>query len=439
MKKAYFYLISSLFVLLVPVLGFGATTPEITSVSSDWLSVVKRSQENFSTIAIYGDNFSDLIFNDNVNIYLGDFQGLNVAGNNEAINATFYFDKNNAPDGTYYLSVKEGDDVIYQSDIPIRIFNPYGAKYQKPKLKKFFKNTKNKKVSKRTVGLNVHQTMAGDSANDPEYQDKLENSKTKWAREHFSHQLIMGSEQSGWVTRYDKIMQEYDNDNIRVVGMLAYDKNQNYTKPSIGAWKKYVRYTVRRYRNYVDVWEIWNEPDSDEYLNPNTISEYAPLLKSASKIIRHYDPNSKVLNGGIADISKVNYIDNLYEYHKYFDALNIHLYYCGEYVLNGNNNAQREAMETLEETIFKGKRKKKVWITEIGCSLGATGVNQNTQRDYLRKSSSYLLKRGYVQNILLYTTRDRDLSDKYEAYFGLMDLDFQNRKAWKWYRKVPRK
>ncbi|MBU0731822.1 hypothetical protein KKC88_03000 [Patescibacteria group bacterium] len=436
--KLKIVLISLLF--FIPGLALAADDPVIDSVSSEFLSVTKRTQENATTIAVYGHNFSDLIFDNNINIYLGDFRGQNTTGNNEAVNATFYFYNQDAPDGEYYLTIKDGNNVIYRSTIPIRIFNPYGQGYQKPKLKKFFKKTRKNKASKRMIGLNVHEAQASNSDTDPNYISKLGNSNTKWVREHFSHHLIMGSESDGWVTRYDKVLDQYQDQNIRVIGMLAYNKSDSKAAPSIGAWKKFVRYTVRRYKNHVAVWEIWNEPDSDTYLQPSTMNEYLPILKTGYKITKQYDPDSVVLNGGIADISRLNYINNLYRRgHKYFDALNIHLYYCDEYIFNGNNGAQRVAVESLEDVIFKNNRKKKVWVTEIGCSTAEAGVSETIQRKYLEKSSKYLLNRGYVRHVSLYTMRDRALSDPVEAEFGLMDLDFKNKKAWKYYRKLPKR
>ncbi|MFA6027953.1 MAG: glycosyl hydrolase [Patescibacteria group bacterium] len=427
-----------LIILLFPVYALSAGTPVINSVSSDFISVIDRTEENSTTIAVYGDNFADLIFNDNTKIYLGDLEGQNITGNDEEINATFYF-SGEIEDDDYYLKIlnTETNEILYNSSIAIRIFNPYSEEYQNSNIKKFLKKSTSHKANKRRVGLNVHQAMAGENSNDAQYLEKLQNSETKWVREHFSHALIMGIDQKGWITRYDKIMEQYENENIRVVGMLAYDYDQDYTHPSLGAWKKYVRYVVRRYRNYVDVWELWNEPDSDTYLSPSDMNEYKPLLKYGYKLIKYYDPDSIVLNGGVSDITHLKFIDSLYRRGRnYFDALNIHLYYCDEFIANGNNNAQREDVENLEALLERRKNNKKIWVTEIGCSTGHKFANEKQQKSYLKKSIAYLLNKNEVQNILIYTARDRDLNDEYEANFGLFHLDFSNKKIWQWYRML---
>lgn len=423
----------------IPFLALSQENISIASVSSDFISVVSEIEQNSTTIAIYGDNFDNLIYNENYKIYLNNLLGENITGNDEEINATFYFSNADINNDLYYLKIIENDSIIFQSEIPITIFNPYREEYEKSNIKKYLKKVHNKKPSKKYIGLNVHQTQASILDTDQQYADKLSGSKTIWVREHFSHQLIMGSEQAAWITRYDKIMKQYHDSGQKVVGMLAYDLNQNYTDPSLIDFENFVRYTVKRYRNYVDVWEVWNEPDSPKYLKPSTVSEYKPLLKSAHGLIKYYDPDSIVLNGGVSNVSDLKFIDALYKRtHNYFDAFNIHLYYCDEYQFNRNINAQREALENLEKIIFKGKRNKKVWVTEIGCSTYNSKFNQNTQRDYLKKSVHYLAQKKYIQNILLYTMRDRDLSDAYEAKFGLLDLTFQDKKAWNWYRQLPK-
>lgn len=422
----------------LPLLAYTQDAPVINSVSSDFISVIDHATENSTTIAVYGDNFSDLIYSANIKIYLGDLEGTAISGNDEEINATFYF-SGEIEDSYYYLKIVnlETSEILSSSNIPIRFFNPYLEEYKNSQIKKFLKKSSGHKVNKKRVGLNVHQAMAGDSANDEQYLAKLQNSKTKWVREHFSHKLIMGNDQKAWVTRYDKIIKQYQNENIRVVGMLAYDYDQDYTRPSLGAWKEYARYVVRRYRNYVDVWELWNEPDSDSYLSPSDMDEYKPLLKYGYKLIKYYDTDSIVLNGGVANIEHLKFIDSLYRRGRnYFDAFNIHLYYCDEYVNNGNNNAQREDMENLERLLARRNNKKKIWVTEIGCSTGHKFATESEQKIYLKKSTAYLLKKDYIQNILIYTARDRNLQDEYEANFGLFNLDFKNKEAWKWYRML---
>lgn len=429
-----------LILLILPCLTRAADLPTISTVSSDFVSVISETEQNSTTIAIYGNNFSELIYNSNYHIYLGDIVGQNISGNSQEINATFNFTSADIQDDIHFLKITENDTIIFQSEIPITVFNPYKEEYQKSNVKKYLTKNHTKNPSKKYIGLNVHQTLASVEATDAQYQQKLSASHTVWVREHFSHQQIMGTDQAAWVTRYDKIMLQYRASGQKVVGMLAYDLNQNYTNPSPTDFENFVRYIVKRYRNYVDVWEVWNEPDTNKYLKPATVSTYKPLLKSAYGLIKYYDPDSIVLNGGIANITDLQFIDSLYRRtHDYFDAFNIHLYYCDEYQFNNNINALREDIENLEKIIFKKKRDKKVWITEIGCSTYNNHFNQNTQKDYLQKAVHYLSQKDYVQNILLYTLRDRDLADNYEAKFGLVDLNFYNKKAWAWYRQLPKK
>lgn len=433
--KCYFLLIF----LFFPSLIWAQGSIDIASVSSNFISIINEDVDNQTIIALYGNNFDDLLFDSSYQIYLGTALGKNITGNNNEINVTFTYPENLTTSGIYYLKILQNNETIYESDIPIEIFNPYLETYENSHTKKYYKNKKFKKISKKNIGLNAHQTLASNDSTDTIYDSKLLNSNTKWVREHFSHELIMSNDQAAWVTRYDQILNNYKKNNLHVVAMLAYDLNNDYTYPSEGAYANFVRFVLKRYRNYVDVWEIWNEPDSTTYLKPNTIAEYLPLLKYASGLIRYYDPSALILNGGIADITNTDYINKLYHFgHDYFDAFNIHLYFCDEYQFNNNINAEREAIENMEKIIFHGKRNKPVWVTEIGCSTYHNKFNQNTQKNYLKKSINYLSTKKYLQNILLYTMRDRNLTDTYESKFGLMTENFINKKAWTWYRKIPK-
>ena len=165
------------------------------------------------------------------------------------------------------------------------------------------------------------------------------------------------------------------------------------------------------------------------------MDEYKKILKSASRLVRHYDPNSTILNGGIANINHKKFIRSLYRRgNQYFDGLAVHLYYGDEYLTDGDLGVMRQEWDGFEKV---WKNRKKIWVTELGASLGTSGMNETTQRNYLKAASKYLLKQKRVRNILLYTLRDRNLSDIYEAKFGLVEEDFDNRLAWRWYRRLP--
>ncbi|MCM8769808.1 MAG: cellulase family glycosylhydrolase, partial [Candidatus Omnitrophica bacterium] len=58
----------------------------------------------------------------------------------------------------------------------------------------------------------------------------------------------------------------------------------------MSAWEEFLFQTVKRYRSYVNYWEIWNEPNCTF-----TGEEYGELLKRAATAIRKADPKAKIV------------------------------------------------------------------------------------------------------------------------------------------------
>ncbi len=62
--------------------------------------------------------------------------------------------------------------------------------------------------------------------------------------------------------------------------------------PVMDAWVRYVKACVKRYKDKVTMWEVWNEPDGSHMLD--SYPEYAELFLNTAKAIREVDPNAKI-------------------------------------------------------------------------------------------------------------------------------------------------
>lgn len=424
--------------LALPRIGLAETLPTLNSFSTEFISVTSETPYQ-ATLAVYGENLGYLL-NDAVTIELGPLVAASVSGNSTGMNITFTIDRANitAAETNYPLVISNSGVAVVTSTSMITLYNPYalGYKTNSPRL---YLNSIDRphKHTKQTIGLNVHWTLGGDSSLDAIYAERLHDSKTVWAREHFSYKLIMGENSAAWLKRYDQTMLRYSDNDSRVVGMLAYGAaDDEFSAPAAADWKRFVRTIVKRYRNYVDVWEIWNEPDSATYLRPNTWKTYRPLLKVGSSMIREYDPDAIVLNGAVADISDHSFTNKLYSNgSRYFDELNVHLYYCDEY-RDDDKNLERLAAdwESYLRLVRKYRPHEPIWITELGCSTGLDDVNNKFVKHYLRAATTLLLQYNNIRPILLYTIRDRMYLDTYEAEFGLLTESGQVKPAWRWYK-----
>jgi len=69
------------------------------------------------------------------------------------------------------------------------------------------------------------------------------------------------------------------------------------------AYLNYVRAAVERYKDKIDYWEVWNEPNHRNYWGsvPDG-KEYGLLLVKTAKIIKELDPGCKIIGGAMAGI-----------------------------------------------------------------------------------------------------------------------------------------
>lgn len=428
----------------LPVLAQATTDvlPIITSTSTDFIAVTDDTPYQ-TTIAIYGENF-DYLFGTDVTVTLGPLVATSVAGNSTGVNLTFTIDAGTLTEveADYPVVVSTAGVPVVTSESVITLYNPYQADYEYQQPRYFLATTKRPhKPSKRTIGLNSHWTLGGNTTTDALYEKRLADSRTVWVREHFSYKLIMGDDGEAWFKRYDQTMLRYQAMNVHVVGMLAYgDETNEFAAPSSTEWKRFVRTVVKRYGIYVDAWELWNEPDSSTYLQPNTWKTYRPLLKTGSAMIREYDPDAIVLNGAVADITNHHFIEQLYSKgRRYFDEFNVHVYYCDEYRDDGEQLTRlRQDWQQLEQLVRSYRPKEHIWITELGCSTGLESVDDGLVKRYLKRATTYLLAQNRMRPIFLYTIRDRTFLTPYEAYFGLLQDDFTIKPAWRWFKLLPK-
>lgn len=83
-------------------------------------------------------------------------------------------------------------------------------------------------------------------------------------------------------------------------GTTLADKDLPETKEALDAWARYVKAVVARYKDYVDEWEVWNEPNYD--IDPE---QYAEFLIITANAVKEIQPESTII--GIALGSRVNY------------------------------------------------------------------------------------------------------------------------------------
>lgn len=301
------------------------------------------------------------------------------------------------------------------------------------------------------------------SWNNNKYSDKTDLSKAValmkeagvgWVRMDFLWEDIEPEQGRFEFDKYDYIVELLSENNINILGILDYSatwasacSKWNCPPQDNRLFVDYATKVVRRYKDRVKHWEIWNEPDSHIYWSAQDgLKSYCVLLKEVYTALKEVDPGCKVLNGGLAGgISSVNHLyDNGAK--DYFDILNIH------YFATPLNPHAIEGVSAFPKLAYKIMQRnadgdKKIWITEIGCPgiKKSAGVDnwwmgnnptESQQAEWVIKVYTELIKNNKVERIFWAFFRDcKKHWDNGIDYFGLVRWDFSKKPAFFAYQK----
>lgn len=247
---------------------------------------------------------------------------------------------------------------------------------------------------------------------------------------------------------YDDILDLLYKNNIQVLGLLNY--STAWDSPT-GKWNalssdhqnfiKYARKVIRRYKDRVKYWEVWNEPDSPVYwLKQDDLLSYCALLKEVYPAVKDEDPECAILNGGFAN--GLSSVRRLYDNgaKDYFDILNVHIF---EYPLfdNAIDRAKNYVGSVYELMKHSGDSGKKIWVTEIGCPGVKDGLKVNNwwmglnpdeeqQKNWVIRVFTELIKARPVEKVFWAFFRDcyEHWQDGID-YFGLVRWDYSKKPA----------
>lgn len=219
------------------------------------------------------------------------------------------------------------------------------------------------------------------------------------------------------------------------------------TDAEVENYAKYVSDMVRRYKDKVKCWEIWNEYNLTAFNNslpPNATAEqktaaacnYAKLLRAAYNAIKAEDSESTVIGFaaaiGLADSSwsGLDFIDLVLKQDPSisdcFDAVSYHYYAAANTC--GETSGLVGTLEKLREILdLNGCENKPVWITETGFTTGnyinetsSIGVSETNQANYLIKTLLSVDAHNLADKVMLYGLADKGRSGVYENGFGIV-------------------
>ncbi len=305
---------------------------------------------------------------------------------------------------------------------------------------------------KNPVGFNVHLHQR---FHEYEYDDAtalLQNNQLKWAREQFDWDTIESTDGSYDFSGYDTVVQAYSDAHVNVLGLLTYssewassssDPEQYYfAPPDTDAWEDYIWNVVDHYKDDIHHWEIWNEPNIENFWTGDR-ETYAELLQSAYTQIKSADPDATVIIGGTSG-ADTDFLHDLHEYYgdaQPFDMVAIHPYrnigsnftYAPEQTADQLDSLLTDLRRTRRTVDYCWGDDVKIWITEFGWSTsetGADGISTSLQRAYLMRYITQALTVPNVKKVFIYELRDSGTeTTNTEHHFGVVDRDMQDKGA----------
>lgn len=221
--------------------------------------------------------------------------------------------------------------------------------------------------------------------------------------------------------------------NVLYNGMTGVSFGERYgpnSKEELDAFANYVYRTVSHYRDEIQIYELWNEPNHDSFWRPGANArDYAQLVKAAAAAIRAANPDAIIMAGSVAPQQGVEFLDTMLNegVYPYIDAISFHPYIYPDSPDVRYKNALRSYASTLRP--YGGW--KDLFVTETGwpTQLDSRGVTEEVQAEYMIKHYIMSAEQGLTRSAI-YDFRNDGVDAYYNEHnFGIVHYDFRAKPA----------
>lgn len=182
------------------------------------------------------------------------------------------------------------------------------------------------------------------------------------------------------------------------------------TEQSLKAWEKFVKAIVSRYKEQIDQWEVWNEPNLRK---KNPPSDYARFLIRTAEAVRQVQPDARILAMSLAGVD-YGYASDVLEILasenklSLVDEITYHPY-------KHNPDESYEAVAKLRTTVAKYSDKITIRQGENGCPSARRKTKALSGYDWTELSQSKWALRRLLGDL------GRDIPS---SYFAIMDMKY---------------
>ncbi|MHB1038465.1 MAG: WD40 domain-containing protein [Pirellulales bacterium] len=290
-------------------------------------------------------------------------------------------------------------------------------------------------------GVCAHLGGGEEHEKGPQELKLMREAGIEWARADFSWSGVERRRGSWSFDHLDATVRMAEEAGVTLLPILDYDTD--FARPAyqhLDLWTEYVRQVVTRYKDRIRYWEVWNEPNLEQFWRekPNA-ANYTTLLKATCRTIRQIDPKLVVVMGGVSGIPW-DYIEGIYAAggKDSFDVMNVHPY---RYPALPEVNDLVADLVRLRKLMTKyGDDAKPIWITEIGWPTheSPSGTPPRQRRGVTPDEQARILARTYllslvagVDKIFWYEFQAMEAQPFYnEDHFGIVHRDLSPKPAY---------
>ncbi|MGC9004196.1 MAG: endo-1,4-beta-xylanase [bacterium] len=223
----------------------------------------------------------------------------------------------------------------------------------------------------------------------------LKEAGVKWVRIFPEWAHIQPRENEWNFSLSDSIIKSAKDNNLQILGIFLYLAPWVSAKPpstrafpikDIKYWRDYVREVVKRYKDDVKYWEVYNEFAA--FSENGTPKDYAELVINAYEVAKEVDPNCKIgLNWNEFDLSSLEKVIELGA-SGHFDFVCVHPYALLDAVMKGREEAFLRMGENFRKLLRRTKQKDDIqlWVSEIGQPANDEPSSQLRQAEALVKA-----------------------------------------------------
>lgn len=225
---------------------------------------------------------------------------------------------------------------------------------------------------------------------------KARDAGVKWSREDFGWQRIEPRPGEYHWEFYDHLVDCARRNGISVYAIVGYwtEWSKSYTPEGVDQYAAYVRQLVRRYKDRIHQWEIWNEPNIFFWQGPKEL--YAELLKKSYSVIKEEDATAQVLGISTAGID-FKFIEKMQQLGAPFDVLTIHPYRS-----KFDDQAFIADLKKVSDQVkLPDGTRRPVWLTEMGWATHVPHhvLGQDFQ-PFTQRTQAELIARVYLCSIV---------------------------------------